>query len=108
MLFILLSNIYEMKPDIFEIFRSFSRYLEKQLGTSGNIFRQFSWYLYLGLTTAQVVEASLTVNKNSVIQEYVHPDDQTQPTFEYFHNKVSFYEDIVQLFLALKITFLYS
>ena len=42
LLFILLSNIYETKPDIFEIFRTFSRYLEKQLGTSGNIFRQFS------------------------------------------------------------------
>ena len=83
----------------------FLRYLEKQSGISGNIF---SWYLYPGLTTAQVVEASLTVNKNSVIQEYVHPDDQTQPTFEYFHNKVSFYEDIVRLFLALKITLLYS
>ena len=89
-------------------FRTFSRYLEKQLGTSGNIFRQFSWYLYLGLTTAQVVEASLTVNKNSAIQDYVNPDDQTQPTFEYFHNKVPFYEDIVQLFLVLKITLLYS
>ena len=97
-----------MKPDIFEIFRSFSRYLEKELGTSGNTFRQFSWYLYLGLTTAQVVEASLTVNKNSVIQDYVHPDDETQPTFEYFHNNVSFDEDIVQLFLVLKITLLYS
>ena len=31
LLFILLSNIYETKPDIFEIFRTFSRYLEKQL-----------------------------------------------------------------------------
>ena len=101
-------NIYETKPDLFEIFRSFSRYLEKQSGISGNIFRQFSWYLYPGLTTAQVVEASLTVNKNSAIQDYVHPDDQTQPTFEYLHNKVPFYEDIVQLFLVLKITLLYS
>ena len=97
-----------MKADIFEIFRTFSRYLEKQSGISGNIFRQISWYLYLGLTTAQVVEASLTVNKNSAIQDYVHPDDQTQPTFEYLHNKVPFYEDIVQLFLVLKITLLYS
>ena len=32
--------------------------------------------------TAQVVEASVTVNNNSPIQDYVHPDDQTQPTFE--------------------------
>ena len=33
------------------------------------------------MTTAQVVETSVTVN-NSPIQDYVHPDDQTQPTFE--------------------------
>ena len=32
------------------------------------------------MTTAQVVETSVTVNKNSPIQDYVHPDDQTQPT----------------------------
>ena len=31
---------------------------------------------------SQVVETSLTVNNNSPIQDYVHPDDQTQPTFE--------------------------
>ena len=30
----------------------------------------------------QVVETSVTVNNNSPIQDYVHPDDQTQPTFE--------------------------
>ena len=30
------------------------------------------------MTTAQVVETSVTVNKNSPIQDYVHPDDQTQ------------------------------
>ena len=34
------------------------------------------------MTTAQVVETSVTVNNNSPIQDYVHPDDQTQPTFE--------------------------
>ena len=33
------------------------------------------------MTTAQVVETSVTVNNNSPIQDYVHPDDQTQPTF---------------------------
>ena len=33
------------------------------------------------MTTAQVVETeSVTVNNNSPIQDYVHPDDQTQPT----------------------------
>ena len=36
----------------------------------------------LKMTTAQVVETSVTVNNNSPIQDYVHPDDQTQPTFE--------------------------
>ena len=34
-------TIYEMKPDIFEIFRTFSRYLEKKLEIYGNIFRRF-------------------------------------------------------------------
>ena len=36
----------------------------------------------LKMTTAQVVETSVTVNNNSPIQDYVHPDDQTQPTFD--------------------------
>ena len=38
--------------------------------------------LTLKMTTAQVVETSVTVNNNSPIQDYVHPDDQTQPTFD--------------------------
>ena len=38
--------------------------------------------LTLKMTTAQVVETSVTVNNNSPIQDYIHPDDQTQPTFE--------------------------
>ena len=38
--------------------------------------------LTLKMTTAQVVETSVTVNNNSPIQNYVHPDDQTQSTFE--------------------------
>ena len=37
--------------------------------------------LTLEMTTAQVVETSVTVNNNSPIQDYVHQDDQTQPTF---------------------------
>ena len=36
------------------------------------------------MTTAQVVKTSATVNKNSPIQDYVHPDDQTQPTYFLF------------------------
>ena len=34
------------------------------------------------MTTEQAVETSVPVNSNSPIQYYVHPDDQTQPTFE--------------------------
>ena len=37
--------------------------------------------LTLKMTTARVVETSVTVTNNSPIQDYVHPDDQTQPTF---------------------------
>ena len=37
--------------------------------------------LALKMTTAQVVKMLLTVNNNSPIQHYVHPDDQTPPTF---------------------------
>ena len=50
-LFFFYCNIYEMKPDIFEIFRPFSRYLEKKSGISGNIlFRRVcvifvSWHI---------------------------------------------------------------
>ena len=33
--------------------------------------------LTLKMTTAQVVKMSVTVNNNSSIQDYVHPDDQT-------------------------------
>ena len=35
--------------------------------------------LTLKMTAAQVVETSVTVNNNSPIQDYVHPDDETQP-----------------------------
>ena len=38
--------------------------------------------LTLKMTTTQVVEMSVTVNNNSPFQDYVHLDDQTQPTFE--------------------------
>ena len=38
--------------------------------------------LVLKMTTAQVVETSVTVNNNSPIQNYTHPDDQTQPSYE--------------------------
>ena len=38
--------------------------------------------LTLKMTTTQVVETSVTVNNNSPIQDYIHPDNQTQPSFE--------------------------
>ena len=38
--------------------------------------------LSLKMTTAQVIETSVTVNNNSLIQDYVHPKDHTQPTYE--------------------------
>ena len=38
--------------------------------------------LTLKMTAAQVVETSVTVNNNSPIQNYVHLDNQIQPTFE--------------------------
>ena len=34
------------------------------------------------MTTARVVEMSVTVNDKNPIQDYYHPDDQTQPTHE--------------------------
>ena len=37
--------------------------------------------LTLKMTTAQVAETSVTAN-NSPIQDYVHRDDHTQPTYE--------------------------
>ena len=38
--------------------------------------------LTLEMTTAQVVETSVTVNNNSPIQDDFHRDDHTQPTYE--------------------------
>ena len=37
--------------------------------------------LTLKMTSAQVVELSVTVNNNSPIQDFVHPNDHTQPTY---------------------------
>ena len=55
------------------------------------------------MTTAQVVETSVTVNDYSPIQEYVHPDDQTPPTFEMtpgfkpFTQHISWIKKIIKL-----------
>ena len=43
--------------------------------------------LTLKMTTAQVVETSVTVNNNNPIQDYIHPDDQTQPLFNFFNQQ---------------------
>ena len=40
--------------------------------------------LTLKMTSAQVVETSVTVNNNSPIQDFVHPNDHTQPTYFIF------------------------
>ena len=42
---------------------------------------QLTLTLKMIMTTAQVVETSVAVSNNSPIQDYVHPDDQTEPTF---------------------------
>ena len=34
------------------------------------------------MTVARVAETSVTFNNNSPFEDYVHQDDQTQPTFE--------------------------
>ena len=53
------------------------------------------------MTTAQVVETSVTVNNNSPIQDYVHPDDRAKPTYEMTpgFNLLRFY--IANIFLFL-------
>ena len=40
--------------------------------------------LFLDQTEARTAETSVIVNNNSLIQDYVYPDDQTQPTFGMF------------------------
>ena len=49
------------------------------------------------MTTAQVVETSVTVNNNSPIQDYVLPDDQTQPTFELFYYLFKIFQKFSQI-----------
>ena len=34
------------------------------------------------MITARVIETSVIVNNNSPIQDYVHQNDHTQPTFD--------------------------
>ena len=46
----------------------------------------------LSLTTAQVVETSVTVNNNSRIHDYIYPDDQTQLTFDTYFSPYSIFQ----------------
>ena len=55
------------------------------------ILIQLTWYhstdmiqltFTLKMTTTQVVETSVTVNNNSPIQDYIHPDDHPQPPYK--------------------------
>ena len=40
--------------------------------------------LTLKMTTAQVVQTLVTVNNNSLIQDFIHLDNRTQPTYKYY------------------------
>ena len=40
--------------------------------------------LTLKMTTAQVVGTSVIVNNNSPIQDYLHPEDHTEPTYNLY------------------------
>ena len=53
--------------------------------------------LTLNMTTAQVVETSVTVN-NSLIQHYVHPDEHTQPTYLLMYS-IKFFTDLRKTFI---------
>ena len=62
--------------------------------------------LTLKMTTAQVVETLVTVDNNSPIQDYVHPDDQTLPTYTHSVLFCSSYRDLFhcQLSRRLRVT----
>ena len=55
------------------------------------------------MTTPQVDETSVTVNKNSPIQDYVHPDHQTQPTFEMTPGFKPFTIIIIMMMMMIKV-----
>ena len=50
------------------------------------------------MTTAQGVEMSVTVDNKSPIQDYVHPDHHSQPTYEGYVSLVSIYRDNFNLY----------
>ena len=57
------------------------------------------------MTTAQVVETSVTVNNNSPIQDYIHLDNQTQPTFMHVISIFLYVEMMRRLQIDTDLTF---
>ena len=53
-----------------------------KMSSSYNILTLWLPHRLSKMTTTQVVETSVTVNNNSPIQDYVHLDNQTQPTLQ--------------------------
>ena len=72
----LIQTFYEMSAAHFFDWLTFVKGLNPGVISSTDVTQLT---LTLKMTTAQVVETSVTVNNNSPIQDYVHPDDQTQP-----------------------------
>ena len=61
--------------------------------------------LTLKVTTTQVVKTSVTVHNNSPIQDYVHPDDHAQPTYEMTHGLKHFI--ILKMIIIIIIIIIY-
>ena len=55
----------------------------------GCIFLNWSGKKSIILKRPNLAETSVTVKNNSPIQDYVYPDDQTQPTFEILFKETS-------------------
>ena len=56
---------------------------------SGCIFLNWSGKKSIIVKRPNLAETSVTVKNNSPIQDYVYPDDQTQPTFEILFKETS-------------------
>ena len=61
------------------------RRTDREQYTRSNAFSVEQLTLTLKMATAQVIETPVTVNNNSAIQDYLHPDDQTHPTLDIFY-----------------------
>ena len=57
--------------------------------------------LTLKITTAHVLETSVTVNNNSPIHNHVHPDHETQATFKIAFNFIQIKFVIVTNFIYI-------